>query len=181
MKAINNVVKAAGRGQKFIVECVSEFYKDVKNGEKAKTPIIWTNFMDFPVFQQYQREESVNIKTLGIQVKLKKRTENIDRGKQKNGIAPNFVHSVDAAILFNTVKKCAEKGVENFMLIHDSFSVLPNDIEVLHQSFRESYVEIMGTKPLEKFEKEVLNEEKFIPYVADLDLQEVLNSKYIIS
>jgi hypothetical protein len=46
-----------------------------------------------------------------------------DRVKQANAVAPNFVHSLDAAALMMTVALASREGVDNFGMVHDSYAV----------------------------------------------------------
>lgn len=181
-EAIRRTIKGAKIGQDFIVDTVSRIQKRNKGTEKENSPLIWTNPVGFPVIQWYQNEKSIQVRTSLACLRLKEKTNTTNKGKQKSGIAPNLVHSLDAGLLFMTVEKGFEEGINNFMLIHDSFSVLPNDIDKLNSSFRESYVEIFKDKPLEKWVNEVDEDfEGEIPFINTLDLNEVYDSKYIIS
>lgn len=47
--------------------------------------------------------------------------EKIDSRSQANGVAPNFVHSLDAAHLQAVAKRCREEGIMHLAMIHDSF------------------------------------------------------------
>ena len=183
-KAIKNVVKGAKVGQDFLVKVTGELIKKRKKEKNEDQPIIWTNQLGFPIVQWYQSDTSIKIRTGLTQLKIKQKTDKINTVKQKSGIAPNFVHSLDASLLYMTVEKLQDMGIKEYMLIHDSFSVLPNNVSRLNYAFREAYVELFEDKPLLKFIKEVYQEyleeaEKI--YINDLDLEEVMDSGYIIS
>ena len=47
----------------------------------------------------------------------------IDKIKQRNAAAPNFIHSLDASHLMFTVLAGIEDNIEDYLLIHDSFSL----------------------------------------------------------
>lgn len=181
--AINRTVKGAKIGQDFIVSIIAKINKrQIKEGNDNQ-PIMWTNPVGFPVIQWYQREKPIQVRAGIACLRLKQKLNKTNKVKQKSGIAPNLIHSLDAALLFMTVEDGFDNGIDNFMLIHDSFSVLPNDVEQLNKSFRESYVKLFKDKPLEKWVKQVDedHENVEIPYIGDLKLEEVLESGYIIS
>lgn len=178
-KAIARVIKGSKVGQEFIVDRVKDYYNDKDN---LKKPLYWITPMGFPVFQWYQAEKSDKIKVLDTNLRIKRKTNKINYRKQQSGVAPNFVHSLDASLLYMTVENCIDSGVENFWLIHDSFSVLPNDVEVLNKSFRRSYVKLFRNKPLKAFIEHIAPDyEEELPFLNTLKLHEVYQSQYIIS
>jgi DNA-directed RNA polymerase len=68
-------------------------------------------------------------------------------------------------------------------LIHDSYGVLPNDVYILNQSFREAFVELFEANPLKDFADQLIYGagravDKIM--INTLDLQEVYDSEYII-
>ena len=54
----------------------------------------------------------------------------MDRRKHELGIAPNFIHSLDAAHLFMTCDSANKAGL-TFSAIHDSYWTHPNNVEKL--------------------------------------------------
>jgi DNA-directed RNA polymerase len=50
----------------------------------------------------------------------------IAKDKAAAGIAPNFVHSHDAAHLLLTVAACCKEGITDIATVHDSFGCLPS-------------------------------------------------------
>lgn len=183
-KAIKNVVKGAKIGQDFLVDVTNKLLVKRKKNKDEDKPIIWTTPMGFPVVQWYQKDKNIKIRTGLTQLTIKQKTNNINKIKQKAGIAPNFIHSLDAALLYMTVENLQKMGINDIMLIHDSFSVLPNDVARLNLAFREAYIELFKSKPLEEFIKQIhpesLEDAKKI-YINDLNLDEVMDSGYIIS
>jgi DNA-directed RNA polymerase len=98
----------------------------------------------FPVVQAYSHGARHDIKTiLAGRVTCVKHYEPDARKpharKQTNAVAPNVIHSLDAAALMLTVQAAAQEGVEAFALVHDSYGTLPTDCPVLAQCTRQAF------------------------------------------
>ena len=107
----------------------------------------WFTPMNFPAVSAYYKPKDA---TLDIEIKGKRKqmkyrygfTEDLIQSKQKNGISPNFVHSCDAAHLQMTALNAKEAGINSVLMIHDSFSCLPTDMEQFHKITTESFVDM---------------------------------------
>lgn len=117
-------------------------------------------------------------------------TNKPNRVKQANAVAPNFVHSLDAAALMMTVQMAAAEGVECFGMVHDSYATLPADCAVLAQCTRQAFFALYQNHDvLEEFREQVLQQipEKHhdklppVPAKGSLDLAGVLTSDYFFS
>jgi len=113
--------------------------------------------------------------------------DTLDRRKQSQGIAPNFVHSCDAAHMMLTVVRARQQGIDNFAMIHDSFGTTAGDVEDLYHVVRESLVEMYSEiDVLESFRDEIVQqlsdknraELQPLPARGNLDLSQVLESRY---
>lgn len=158
----------------------------------------WTTPAGFPVANAYYEplverlqltlwDRAINVKrkvqpsvTTGYSRKLLAR-------KCRSSISPNFVHSLDAAHLHMAVLKAKAEGITSVLLIHDSFSCLPNDMPRFSQIVRETFVEMyQNSDPLGdlyEFAKSVLSAKGLKeltppPQRGDLDLENVLESLY---
>ena len=61
--------------------------------------------------------------------------------KQRNGVSPNFVHSLDATALHKTVIRAhKELGINDFAMIHDSYGVHAADCEEFSKLIRDVFV-----------------------------------------
>jgi DNA-directed RNA polymerase len=108
--------------------------------------------------------------------------------RQANAIAPNFIHSLDAAALMLTVNMANAEGVEHFAMVHDSYGTLPADAGTLASCTRRAFVHLYtSTNVLDVFAESLRAEwekpERFpeVPAVGDFDLGEVLRSDYFFS
>ena len=107
----------------------------------------WVTPTGLPVVQEYFDYDTQRFKVFveGRSVKFTQRIgpAQIKKSKQRQGAAPNFVHSLDASHLMLTVNECARHGIEDFAMIHDSFgthaATTPLLFEVLRDKFAEMY------------------------------------------
>lgn len=169
-----------------------EIKKDGVVIKKAK-PVHWVCPDGFPVWQNYYKQRKTSILTLinGKESRAKVSdddTSSFNPTKQANGVAPNFVHSMDGCHLRKTVLKANTKyNITAFSLIHDSFGTIPADAENLYHSIREAFVEMYEENDVIKdfyyqFENqlpvELLSKMPPLPEKGNFDIKEVLKSKY---
>jgi len=178
--SIEDVVHGATTGQDFIKEVVKDYY----SSEEEK-PLIWTTpHFNFPVIQWKLKTKEKKVQSVFGYLTLRSSTNKINKQQQTNGIAPNLIHSLDSTLMYLAIEKLQSKGVNSFMLIHDSFGVPANDIQHLNTAVREAFVELFQGNPLEAWVEQVhpeYVEEARTIMVNTLDLNEVTNSTYIFS
>ncbi len=177
-RAIQEIVKGAKTGQEYLKKVTQDL---VKRGEHIayKTPL--TNF---PVVQRIGKRVLQEIRTPIGRIAIRTPTDTLDKLRMGNGIAPNFIHSMDAALLATTVLKLADKGCVNFHMIHDSYGVPIGHVEDLNTLVRETFVELFEGDPLKMFVDTVNPTFEQRPeevMINTLDLKEVLESAYIFS
>lgn len=135
-EAIEQVVLCAARGMAWLQEIVGA----------ADGPVVWTTPDGFPVRQAYPktrpRRVSATVTGKLRRFNLREATGMIDRRRQRQGVAPNFVHSLDATHLRLTVCRALEEGIDAFQLVHDSFGVHAADTPRFFQIVREAMVEM---------------------------------------
>jgi DNA-directed RNA polymerase len=110
----------------------------------------------------------------------------LDNRLQRSGVAPNFVHGVDAAHMVLTVNALYAQDVRNFWMIHDSFGAPFADIDKVFRSTREQFVNLMSADLLQNWTDEVTvnltDEQKAtlpsIPEYGSLKLEAVRDSVY---
>lgn len=147
--AIGETVVAAREGmgwlQKLAAVCA-------KKGEA----ISWITPDGFPVRQSYRNIESRQIETRFygkvIKPRMEFETDELDRARQRNGVAPNWVHSMDGTMLRLFVRGAHGAGVRSFALIHDSFGGLAADIPAINVALREAFIAMyQQTNPVDNF------------------------------
>ncbi len=136
-ESIGDVVVAARVGMAFIRKMASAC-------SKRKQHVTWTTPVGWPVLQQYFNMESHRMKTTLygqiIMPRLERQGDVVDGRRSGQGLAPNFIHSMDAAALVKTVNACAERGVATFAVIHDSYGTLAPDMDDLSDTIRDAFV-----------------------------------------
>jgi len=168
-ESIFDIVKGARAGQ--------EYLKEVARG-LTDVAMWYTPIYNIPVVQPAYKSIMRRVQTLLGTLSIIERTSELKKQKQLSSIAANFVHSIDATILMYVV----DYSTKSIGTIHDCFLVHPNQGDEVRMLYKEGYVRVMEADPLKMFQKELDPECKVeIPYVGDLDLQEVYDSVYIIS
>lgn len=177
-RAITEVVKGARVGQEFLKEVTRQVVKD--GGWVFYT----TPVMGFPVLQKIHKTTLDRINTPIGKLSIRRVTDVINPAKMVNGIAPNFVHSLDATLLAMTVIKLKADGCSNFLVIHDSYGVPANQVANLNRRFRESFVTLFQEDPLRQWVSQVdhtFAKEAEDVMINTLDLEEIYESEYIIN
>lgn len=177
--SISEVVVAARAGMDWLQECTSSI-------SKTNNPLIWCTPVGFPVYQGAKKFKTRQIDTqLAGRVQFMIGTEEdvIDVRKQKQGVSPNFVHSMDACHLMLALNAGQDAGLDTFACIHDDFGVHACDTGLWHKIIRESFVDLYkNTNVLQEFKD--THEELYdielpeLPDSGDLDINEVKEADY---
>lgn len=174
-RAISEVVNGATRGQEYIKQITNTIANDDKY-LKWYSPIF-----NLPMLQRVPKESISRVGTPFGKLRFYKETDSINKQKMLSSIAPNFIHNLDAILMYLTVEKCVKDGVDNFWLIHDSYGVLPNDVVCLNKNIRDSYVELFSQPILKDWVEQLgLTFDESV-MLNTLNLEEVYESKYIFS
>lgn len=126
---------------------------------EADIPCIWSTPVGLPVVQENTEYKGRLVKVWfqgqRVRLTLAKDTKKLNKSKQASSIAPNFVHSLDAAHLMKTVNACYAEGIDSFAVIHDSFGTHAADVSVLNHVLRREFVEMYSEDVLEKFRDQI--------------------------
>lgn len=153
---------------------------------KAGHPVGWTSPSGFPVRQTYFEsiEHRVRTKLCGNAViRVKKSTGVPHKRRNRNGIAPNFIHSMDAAHLTFTVLEAKRRGINSLAMIHDDYGTTAKHAAELGRIIREVFVRMYSEHdPLADFSANYPDVDLgAIPSRGSLDLSQVLQSEYFFS
>jgi DNA-directed RNA polymerase, mitochondrial len=181
-EAIGEVVISSRVGMKWLQD-VSRVMS------KADRPIYWTLPTGFIVKQKYIKSVVKQIKTVingrmaSLYAGVLHDDQRMDKSRQVNGIAPNFVHSLDACHLMMTIVKAKDKyGIEDFSVVHDSFGTHACDIEQLGMVLRETFCDLYTGDILLNFKKEQRDIKlPELPQFGELDIKEVMDSEFFFS
>jgi DNA-directed RNA polymerase len=161
---------------------------------KENLPLWWTTPAGLRVMQDYKETVGMRITCFlsgkRVDMTLQVDSTKLDTRKQAQGIAPNFVHSLDAAHLMRTVVKCLDAGITSFAMVHDSYGTHAGNAGALRDMLREAFVEQYGNRSvLEDFRRQLAEQltpelaAKLppVPPMGTLDLTAVTRSEYFFA
>ena len=182
--AVNKVLVKAGEAMKWLQSVAAI-------AASEELPVRWTTPVGFPVMQAYPNLEKRRVKTSIsgklVYLTMYREKDKLDRRRQSQGIAPNYIHSCDAAHMMLTIVRANQEGINNFAMIHDSFGTTAGDAEELFRIIRESFVEMYGeVEVLESFRDEITTKMSTknqllvqpLPERGTLELGRVVDSRY---
>lgn len=167
-------------------------------------PMVWTTPSGFTVRQFISKASTARIElvVMGQRLSLSlgsHKDGSPDRKRMVNSIAPNFVHSMDAAHMVRTVNKLREVTFEDVAvcLVHDSYAVHASDAWTLSTAVRQAFVEMYSERCwLENFREcairsvaehtgkpddEIREKVPPVPEYLGFDITQVINSLYFFS
>lgn len=176
--AIADTVVAAAEAMKWLQQASGAVLKGGYDRIKWITP------SGFPVIQTYWEDEMhrINTKLCGnAKLSFRREVDQSKASRHRNGIAPNFVHSLDASHLTLVVLRAKAEGIDAFAMIHDDYGTHAADTAVLYRIIREVFVEMYTRHDvLEEFRAAY----SFLPEpppMGTLDLNAVMDSPYFFS
>lgn len=182
-RAIRSTVKSAAAAMDWLREAAQV-------AAKADLPLWWETPMGLPILQEYkkQRGKAVDTHWCGarIQVIVQVDEEKIDSRSQANGVAPNFVHSLDASHLQAVAAQARREGMGYLAMIHDSFGAHAADTDRLSAILRETFIkqyegDVLGdfyAQLQQQLGEDLAAELPEPPKAGGLDLSAVLNAAY---
>jgi len=167
--AIYEKIDGAKKGQEYLVGISKLLDK----------PATWKGVVyDFPIRQTALSLKEKRVKTVYGSLVMNVETPKLNKRRQSNSIAPNFVHNIDSTILLY----CVEYMSQPIGVIHDCFLVHPNDGDEIQYQYKEGFITVMEADPLRNIQEQ-LDPEGIVefPEYGELVLDEVRDSDYIIS
>ena len=103
-----------------------------------------------------------------------------------SGIAPNFVHSLDASHMLATINAMWDDGLHNFSMIHDSYGCHACDVDSMQRHIREQFVRMYtlfdsSTLMAERMAEKTGLEPVLPPENGELDINLVLEAPYFFA
>lgn len=132
-------------------ECMSWIQACTRLAVKTDLPLNWGVASGMRVQQAYHNVslKKVKVRLFNTEVYLKLAVDSaaadgaaLDATRQIMGVAPNFVHSMDAAALVKCVNLSATNGITAFAMIHDSYGTLAADTGMLGACLRHAFVDM---------------------------------------
>ena len=183
-EALGDIVGEARRAMTWFQEC-----SDICIANQ--TPIRWTTPTGFLVKQSYETWQNSTIKTIIGDV-IRRHKINVGSGslskiKNRNAIAPNWVHSLDAAVAQKAVLDCEASGVSELNIIHDAFWTPAPSMPIMRESLINNVISIFNEDLLGGFKRELSHylpdgiQLPDPPQVGNLDISRVRSSNYFFS
>ena len=190
IKAINTVCAGPLKTTKFLQKIAEHELNSNRNH------LTWHTPSGFPViykaYLQHERKQRGTIRgiqgnkdgrvmhVIKVDVLSKETGERVPcRRSFASGISPNVVHSYDAAHMANTIVGFGG----SFGAVHDSFSTHASEVDFLQEVTKLTFIAQYDVENFFRILKEVLmqNADSFTfpePELGELDVNEVMNSKY---
>lgn len=203
--AVNQVVARAGEGMSYLKRISGVLAHE-------KQPVTWTTPTGLPVLHDYREFEETRVSlniydrkilTTGepqgapefgfsrVQYLMRlKPSDRINKSKQRSAVAPNVIHSMDAAHMMLTALQAQSEGITDFSFIHDSFATHAADTDrfflIIREAFASMYENYDVFGVIDDYAREVLSEEGRSrlppqPSKGSLDLNEVIRSQFAFS
>lgn len=145
-------------------------------------PMEWTTPTGSRVRQACHKIKSDRIRAGASQIRLTRPLPDLDVKKQRQGAVPNYIHSLDGALVHLTVNGCVAEGVEHITTIHDCFGSRAADFDVLNRVLRERMAAMYETNRLAELRRGLAsNTVKAPPGRGDFDLSAVLDAEHAFS
>lgn len=169
-EAIGEVVIAAR-------EAMDWLQKNTKN-EFMK----WVTPLNFPVYQHYAKTESIRVETqlsgsCRLRINLASySSEEAKKVGQRNGIAPNFVHSIDSTHMVLTIN-----GMDNeyLAMIHDDFGTHAGHTQKLFNTIRNAFQYLYSAyDPLMEWAEQVGADIETIPEKGTYNIAEIQQAAF---
>lgn len=153
-------------------------------GPDEEPVVMWRTPSGFPSVQSYWEVEvhRINTKLHGdMKVRVLTEKDEADVAKHCNGMAPNFVHSMDASHLHLTTAACRAVSIDHMAMIHDDYGTHAANAQKLYDLIRQKFVWMYENHdPIVEFAAKYPGLPK-PPEKGSLDIREVLESRYFFS
>lgn len=179
--AVGTTVVKAMEGMEWLHKCA-------KLVTKNANVVAWTTPLGLLLQQSYAKYESkaIQLRCAGkrYRIYVPHQVGDIDKAKQTNGIAPNFIHSMDACHLQWTVCLCVDAGVKHFTMVHDSYGCPMSQVKTMYDIVRQTFIDMYTEHDVFEEFRQCLQPlaDKPLPEPpkhGTLDLSIVKDSKYI--
>jgi DNA-directed RNA polymerase len=132
-----------------------KFLQDITNALSHEgKPVQWTTPAGVPWINRYHEPEMTLVRLYlvdgGVKSPLEVRVatgskKSIDKDKAANGVAPNFVHALDAAHLLLVANAARAEGILSLATVHDSFGCLASQATRFNAIIREQFALMYST------------------------------------
>lgn len=117
-------------------------------------PLRWTTPVGLPWINRYHNKKTKRVELFlqngGVNVRKQITVAvadepEINKDKAANGVAPNFVHALDAAHLLLVANRASAEGITQIATVHDSFGCLPSSATRFRRIIQEEFLRMYET------------------------------------
>ena len=164
--------------------------KDIaKQANEASTYVEWVTPLGTLVRHNYYVEErlTLNVDNHRIVFEIPNLVNaRLSTKEMVSGIAPNFVHSLDASHMLATINAMWTDGLQHFSMIHDSFGCHASDVDEMQRHIREQFVRMYtlfdpATLMAERMAEKTGLEPVLPPEHGRLEINQVLEAPYFFA
>lgn len=171
LEAIDGVVKVQ-RGMDFLKESV-----------KGKGGVDYLSHLGFHIVHKPQvvYKDKVECKVNGqrFQMVLGRKGDAIDERAIQTAIAPNFIHNLDATLMYMVINACP--NINSWLMCHDSYATHAADIPEMATACRRCFVELLSQPLFEKFREAMEATDVDLPIKGNYNLKNVLKAPYFFN
>jgi len=181
---IEKCVVAASSAMRWLQDCT-------KLLSDNQQPVVWSTPLGLPVLQANMKSKSKAVQVIfagaRMELNLSYQTNVLNSRSQTNGIAPNYIHSLDSCHLMQTVLGSADNGIVDFAMIHDSFGTHACNTWAFNAILRDEFIAMYSDNLLENFREELVaqlpegTEVEPVPPMGNLDIEGVRESDFFFS
>lgn len=153
--------------------------------------ISWTTPSGFEVVQHYPNYKRREVRTMVcgrvIIPWIQEATKDLDAMRMVQALAPNWIHSLDAAALHLTAVKMRDLGY-HMVAVHDSFGTHASHVDAMNVAIRQVFVEVHRENLMDRLVEDI---SKCVqggilkvppkPPLGDLRLEDVMESQYFFA
>lgn len=156
----------------------------VKSLDPENPVLTWVTPSGFLATQAYYEYKEIRVRTrlagsFDIHVASEAETANLNR--HASGMAPNFIHSLDAAHLHITTALASSDSIDALAMIHDDYGTHAADADKLFHLIRRTFFDLYSNNdPLADLAARYPGLPD-LPEKGSLDLSEVLKSQYFFA
>ena len=183
LSQITNVLRDASKEVfPMAFQALTWIKKLIKAGqENGSTSFTWTtpNLDSIHLNKVEYETERIDSSFVGrISIPLDE-VKNPNFTRMKSSIAPDFVHSYDAAVL----KSAFQDWHKPLAVIHDQIKVLPNDMDTAKERIRKAFVHVCSGDPLARLADDLGVTAEQLPRLKQGTgrLEDVLDSAYMFN
>jgi len=164
-ESLNEMFTASQEIQSWFTECAKIISKDCQSN------VTWVTPLGFPVIQPYSSMYEKVDKTISLDMtsmfkvgrRMPKEMEvKINTIKNRNGFAPNFVHSLDSSHMMLTSMALWSQGI-TFASVHDCFWTHASDVETMNRACRDQFIALHSSPILEDLSQHFMEKYMTLP------------------